>query len=100
LNDMTTASRPPLRAPAALALAIYALILVAGPALQHGFACSGHGAPHCLVCASVQSVSSAAEPPTALAHDGSDAGMVLIAGRPREGVSLTTTAGDRAPPAA
>jgi len=97
---MTMARRPPLRALAALALAIYALILVAGPALLHGFACSGHGAPHCLVCASVQSVSSMAEPPAALTGDRSDAGAVRAAGRLLDGVSLTTSAVNRAPPTA
>ena len=73
---MPKASRPPLRAPAALALAIYAFILCVGPALLHEFACSGHGAPHCLVCASVTSVGSAAEPPAVLARDPADAGRV------------------------
>lgn len=95
---MPNASRPPLRAPAALALAIYAFILCAGPALLHEFACSGHGAPHCLVCASVESVASTAPPRAALARDGSDAGHVSASSELREGAALTTSAVDRAPP--
>ena len=94
------ASRPPQRAPAALALPIYAFILCAGPALLHDFACSGHGAPHCLVCASVESVASTAEPQAVLAHDRSDAGRVSAFGEIREGVALATSAVDRAPPTA
>jgi hypothetical protein len=94
------ASRPQLRAAAALALAIYALILCAGPALLHGFACSGHGAPHCLLCATVESVAAPAQAPAVLARDRSDAGLVAHFGKLRDGVSLTASAANRAPPAA
>ncbi len=94
------AKRPPVRAVAALALGIYAFILCAGPALVHEFACSGHGAPHCLVCASVQSVASPAPQPAVLALDRSDAGRVTVVGELRDGVTLTASAAGRAPPAA
>jgi hypothetical protein len=89
-----------MRAAAALALAIYALILVAGPALQHEFACSGHGAPHCLVCASVQSVSSTPEPAAGLSRDRSEAGTVAVLTVPGDGAAATPRAADRAPPRA
>jgi hypothetical protein len=90
--------RPPLRAPAALALAIYAFVVMVGPALLHEFACSGHGAPHCLVCASVESVSSTAQPAAFLPGDRSDAGLVVSIGSLRDGVVATAPAVDRAPP--
>lgn len=94
------ASRPPLRAVAAFALAIYAVILCAGPALVHEFACSGHGAPHCLVCATGQSVASPTQPPAEPARDRSDAGGVAAFGELHDDVSLTASVANRAPPAA
>jgi hypothetical protein len=95
---MFMARRPPLRRFAALALAVHALVVLAGPALLHGFACSYHGAPHCLVCASVQSVSSAAENLAPIQGDRADAGAIVSLGAPRDGVSLPSPAVDRAPP--
>jgi hypothetical protein len=94
------ASRPPTRAAAALALAIYALIVAAGPALLHDFACSGHGAPHCLLCASVQSVSATPEPAAVLSRDRSEAGAVAVLTVPGGGAAVTASAADRAPPRA
>jgi hypothetical protein len=67
--------------------------------MLHEFACSGHGAPHCLVCASVESVSSTAQPAAFLPGDRSDAGLVVAIGALRDGAATTAPAVDRAPPA-
>jgi hypothetical protein len=90
----------PRRAPAAFALAIYALVIVSGPALLHGFACSGHGAPHCFLCASVESVSSPSEAPVQLTPDRRGSAAAPARGPIAFRASTPPPAGDRAPPSA
>jgi hypothetical protein len=96
---MPQASRPPLRASAALALAIYAVVLIAGSAAFHAFLCSGHPAPHCVVCDSVQAVASLVDPPVALGRDASDAGTVHGFGQPCDRHAIAPATVNRAPPA-
>jgi len=92
------ASRTPVRGPAALALAVYALVVLVGPGLLHAATCHAHPTPHCLVCASVEAVSSAAEPSQELVGDWTEAGTVAAIGTPASGQVPARSIGDRAPP--
>jgi hypothetical protein len=96
---MPQASGSTARAAAALALAVYALVLTAGPVLLHGIACCGHAASQCSVCACLNTVSSSVEHRASIERDGSDAGRVDAALPPCDGVRYTRAVGDRAPPA-
>jgi hypothetical protein len=96
---MPTASRPPLRAQAALTLAVYALVLLVAPAVMH-VACPGHGASHCLVCASVQTVAFAAGDGPSLPDHRGDAGTVRVPSTTPGVRPAPAATPDRAPPSA
>jgi hypothetical protein len=95
---MHKVGRPPVLRPAALALAVYALVVLVGPGLLHAATCHNHPTPHCLVCASVEAVSSIAEPFHETAGDLTDAGTVAVIGTPTKGQAPARPEGDRAPP--
>jgi hypothetical protein len=96
---MPQASRPRLRESAALALAIYGMVLIAGPALLHDLLCPGHHSAQCVLCASVEAPSSLTERPAALTPDRSDAGAIDNSRPAPCGVCVRRVASDRAPPA-
>src|SRR5512141_2300386 len=96
---MLQASRPRLRASAATALALYLAVLVAGPALLHGFACTDDPSPHCLLCASAQEVAPAVPVLAPFAGDPTDAGSIAPGRAISRGIVLPAETGDRAPTA-
>lgn len=96
---MLQARCSPRRASSALALAVYALVLLAGPTHHHGILGSGHSGTHCVVCAAVGAHSSPAVSPVALLQDGTRAGAPVELGTTAEGGLCPPATGDRAPPA-
>jgi hypothetical protein len=92
-------STSPLRAPAALALAVFALVLVDAPFLHHDAACLQKSSTHCAACVWAHSPSPVAE--GASQHFG-DLTCVAAAARVQptfHGALLAPAIGGRAPPA-
>jgi hypothetical protein len=95
---MPQASRSPLRVTAALALALYAVVFTAGPAVFHDLLCAKDSAPHCAVCASVHVVASVVPPPPLLHRDATDAGATRANGQLSDSLVPASAASGRAPP--